>query len=111
MKPYKKILLVVCREIMPHLVVGHVRFTAEDYVQQEFKDDSLNKYKTNSFRSLTDLLAIEAQHLENMKDKRIVKRFDTTKNIKKSLATALALITAMAEKEGYDLNDLMCRLT
>jgi hypothetical protein len=92
---------------MPHLVNGHMRFTDEDFAMQDFKDANKLKYKGHSFKYLTELLAFEAQQLDNMKDAHIVKKFDTTRNVKQSLASALALITVLAEREGYSLSELL----
>ena len=92
---------------MPHLVKGHMRFTDEDFLMQDFKDANKLKYKVHSFRYLTELLAFEAEKLDNMKDAHIVKKFDTSRNVKQSLASALALITVMSEREGYSLNELL----
>jgi hypothetical protein len=92
---------------MPHLVKGHMRFTDEDFAMQDFKDANKLKYKGHSFKYLTDLLAFEAEKLDHMKDAHIVKKFDTSRNVKQSLASVLALITVMAEREGYSINELL----
>ena len=92
---------------MPHLIKGHLRFTDEDYKEQEFKERLEKKYRDVSFLNLNELLKIETQQFEYMKDKHILRKFDTTGNIKKGLTNALALIVAMANKEGLELNDLL----
>ena len=89
---------------MPQLIQGHVRFTADDFQLQDFTTSATEHYKTHTSRQLNDLLQMEATHLANMKDPDIVQQFDTSQNVQKSLTRALALITAMAEREGYDLH-------
>jgi hypothetical protein len=91
---------------MPQLVQGHVRFTADDFKMQEFKDSALEHYKNYSFGNLRELLDDETKYLAIMKDPVVVQQFDTSQNVQNSLTRALALITALAEREGYDINAL-----
>jgi hypothetical protein len=88
---------------MPQLVQGHVRFTADDFRTQEFKDSVLEQYKNYSFGNLRQLLEDETIHLAYMKDRDVVQQFDTSQNVQKSLTKVRAIIAAMAEREGYDL--------
>lgn len=92
---------------MPHLITGHLRFTSEDFLMQEFKDFTDTNFDAYSFESLIKLLKLEIDYLSAMKEREVVERFDTSKNVQKTLSTALALINAMAEEEGYDLLALM----
>ena len=92
---------------MPHLITGHLRFTSEDFLMQEFKDFANTNFDAHSFESLIKLLKLEIDYLSAMKEREVVERFDTSKNVQKTLSTALALINAMAEEEGYDLLALM----
>jgi hypothetical protein len=42
-----------------------------------------------------------------MKDPVIVEQFNTTQNFKRLLANSLTVITALAEREGYTLTELL----
>ena len=92
---------------MPHLIKGHMRFTDEDYMTQEFQDQSQAKFGSYSFTYLNELLRFEATKLDNMKDSHIEDRFDTSKNIQKALTNSLLILTVLAKKEGYSLQDVM----
>lgn len=92
---------------MPYLVNGHMRFTEEDDIMNDFQNNIKKKYKANSYNGLVDLLNIENNILQTMKYEEILKIFNTEQNIKTSLKKSLEIITAIAEKEGYTLNDLM----
>ena len=93
--------------IMPYLVNGHMRFTEEDDIIIDFQKNIKEKYKVNSYNSLVNLLNIENNILETMKYEEILNLFNTEKNIKTSLKKSLEIIIAIAEKEGYTLNELM----
>ena len=92
---------------MPQLVQGHARFTAEDFALGDFQTKVTQTYKDNSYLELVEKLDEECSHLGLMRDEEILKVFNTETNIKRSLAAALALITALAQKEGYALNELL----
>ena len=92
---------------MPDLVQGHMRFTDNDFVQTDFHEKSVKLYKNKSSAKLAELLKIESQQLVLMKDREVNELFNTEKNIKHTLAEALTLISAISEREGYTLNDLM----
>jgi len=92
---------------MPYLVNGHMRFTEKDYTISDFQINTKDKYGKISYNELFNLLSIENNILEAMKYKEILKLFNTEKNIKTSLKKSLEIITAIAEKEGYTLNELM----
>ena len=83
---------------MPLLVKGHLRFTDEDYVLTEHKLDSETKYGSTPFLELLNLLEEERLFLSAMKEKKVVKRFN---------ARSLLLLTALAQKEGYELKELL----
>lgn len=87
---------------MPHLVKGHLRFTDEDYAL-----NCETKYSSTPFLELLNLLEEERLFLSAMKEKKVLKRFNTQPNIKKSLARSLLLLTALAQKEGYELKELL----
>jgi len=92
---------------MPLLVKGHLRFTDEDYVLTEHKLDCETKYGSTPFTELLNLLEEERLFLSVMKEKKVLKHFNTQPNIKKSLARSLLLLTALAQKEGYELKELL----
>jgi len=92
---------------MPLLVKGHLRFTDEDYALTEHKLDCETKYGSTPFTELLNLLEEERLFLSAMKEKKVLKRFNTQPNIKKSLARSLLLLTALAQKEGYELKELL----
>ena len=92
---------------MPHLVNGHMRFTDEDYLEKEFQEKAQSMFGSYSFTYLNELLRFEATKLDNMKDCHIEDRFDTSKNIQKALTNSLLILTVLAKKEGYSLQDVM----
>jgi hypothetical protein len=91
---------------MPQLVQGHLRFTANDYTLSDFEENVLEKYKTTPFARLVAQLKAESEQLALMRDPDVLALFNTAPNIKHSLGQSLALIAALAEKEGYSLTDL-----
>jgi len=92
---------------MPHLVNGHMRFNEEDTLLSDFQYRTTETYSSYSYNELVEMLSIEKKQLETMKYKEILKFFNTTTNIKMSLIKSIAIITAIAEKEGYHLNELI----
>ena len=92
---------------MPHLVNGHLRYTDEDYALAEHQDEAKAKYGNTPFSELLVLLEQERCFLAAMKEKKVLRRFNTEPNIKKSLARSLLLLTALAQKEGYTLTTLL----
>jgi hypothetical protein len=92
---------------MPQLVQGHVRFTEDDFLQTDYLETTTKRYQDTSFLKLAELLKSESEQLLLLKDREINELFNTEKNIKRGLAEALSLISAMAEREGYTLTELM----
>ena len=92
---------------MPHLINGHIRFIEEDSMMNDFQKHVSEKYDSFSYNELVELLGIEKRQLETMNYEEIIKLFDTKQNIKTSLINALSIITAIAKKEGYALNELL----
>jgi hypothetical protein len=92
---------------MPQLVQGHMRFTDDDFLYGDFHEKTMKLYKNESPSKLTELLKIESQQLVLMKDREVNELFNTEKNIKHALSHSLTLISAIAEREGYTLTDLM----
>ena len=92
---------------MPQLVKGLLRFTDEDYLMSDFKEKVDERYGQTSYKQLLADLEQERIFLACMKEEQVLSRFNTQMNTKKSLATSLALLTALAHKEGYKLTDLL----
>ena len=93
---------------MPHLVKGHMRFTDEDYLVQDFQAKATKKYGYKVFQEFTEALQYEAIHLDNTQRYiAVAGRFVTQEETKRSLSEALLILTALASKEGYSLTDLM----
>ena len=92
---------------MPYLVNGHIRFTEEDSTMSNYQENTNQEYDSYSYNELVQMLDIEKRQLETMKYKEILNLFNTKQNIKTSLINSLSIITAIAKKEGYILNDLM----
>jgi hypothetical protein len=92
---------------MPHLVHGYMRFLEEDFLLHDYQANVLEKHETKSYPQLADLLKTESSQLALMKEPEITERFNTEQNIKLFLMQSLDLITALAQKEGYKLTDLM----
>lgn len=92
---------------MPQLVQGHVRFTDEDFLLEDYQAKVCEKYKKESYDNLVDILYINNNKLVLMKDEQVVELFDTSQNIKRILAQNLAVITALAQREGLVLTDLI----
>lgn len=92
---------------MPHLVQGHLRFTEADFLMNDYEETVLNKYKKQTTEKLTVMLKSDSEQFSLMKDIEVKEIFDTQKNIKKILAEALAIISVLAQREGYGLADLI----
>ena len=92
---------------MPQLIKGYLKFTAEDYFMSDFKESVKERYGQTTYKQLIADLEQERIFLACMKEEQVLARFNTEMNTKKSLATSLALLTALAQKEGYDLTDLL----
>jgi hypothetical protein len=96
---------------MPQLVQGHLRFTADDFTLTDLQDTVSDQYKTVSFAKLVARLKAESEQLALMRDPDVLALFNTAPNIKHSLRQSLALITALALKEGYTLTELLASQT
>ena len=94
---------------MPQLVQGHIRFTDDDFLQTDFHEKTMKLYQDKSSSQLAELLKGESDQLILMKDRDVSELFNTEKNIKRALTNALTLISAIAEREGYTLTELMRR--
>jgi len=92
---------------MPQLVKGHLRFTEQDYLMSDFNERVKERYGQTTYKQLLEDLEQERIFLSCMKDEQVLARFNTQANFKKTLATSLAIITALAQKEGYELMDLL----
>jgi hypothetical protein len=92
---------------MPQLVHGHARFTADDFLLTDYQEKVLTNYKKHSSAVLLDRLQWDSEQLVIMKDPVLVDQFDTTQNFKHLLVDSLAVIAALADREGYTLTDLL----
>ncbi len=92
---------------MPHLVHGHVRFTPSDFLLSDYQSKIKEENVKTSYMGLIKNLQITSHQLALMRDGEIIERFNTEQNIKNLLRQSLDLITAIAEKEGYQLTDLI----
>ena len=92
---------------MPHLVHGHLRFIPSDFLLSEYQTKIKEENVCNSYTKLVENLQITGEQLALMRDGEIIERFNTESNIKNLLRQSLELITALAEKEGYHLTDLI----
>jgi hypothetical protein len=92
---------------MPQLIAGHLRYTDDDYLLHEFQEKVCKQSDSNDFNKLNEVLRDELSYLNNLKDEILTEKFDTTKNIKNSLSKSLLILMAIANKEGYSINDIM----
>ncbi len=92
---------------MPQLVRGHVRFTADDFLITDYQEKALTSYKKHSSAGLLDSLQWYSEQLILMKDPVLLKQFNTTQNTKRLLVDSLAVIAAIADREGYTLTELL----
>jgi hypothetical protein len=92
---------------MPHLIQGHLRFTEDDFLIEEYQLKTEEKTRSTTYANLVALLKNNSERLELMRDKEIIQHFNTEKNIKSLLAHSLGMIAGLAAKEGYTLTDLM----
>jgi hypothetical protein len=92
---------------MPQLIQGHLRFTEDDFLIEEYQTKIFKKTHSITYANLAAMLKNNSEQLALMRDKEIIERFNTEKNIKNLLAQSLGVIAALAEKEGYILTDLM----
>ena len=92
---------------MPQLVQGHIRFTEDDFLQTDYHEKTRKLYQNKSSANLAEMLKHESEQLIFDEICRTKKVFNNEKNIKRGLAHSLSLISAMAEREGYTLTELM----
>ena len=92
---------------MPNLVQGHLRFSESDFLMNDYEANVLKKYTKQTTERLTAMLKSDSEQFALMKDIEVTDLFDTQKNIKKILAEALAMISVLAQREGYGLVELM----
>jgi hypothetical protein len=92
---------------MPQLVQGHARFTAADFLLEDYQAKVVEKYKKEGYDNLVNILNTSSQQMALMKDEQVVELFDTSQNIKRLLTETLAVITTLAEREGFSLADLI----
>lgn len=92
---------------MPQLVHGHLRFNNDDFLMNDYQETVLKKFKNQTLEKLVTSLKTNNEQLALMKDPEVVTLFNTEQNIKKILTDSLLILTAMAEREGYALTELM----
>jgi len=92
---------------MPHLLHGHLRFTEADFLMNDYKETAIERYKNQTSEKLAARLKENSEQLALMKDTEVVRLFNTEQNIKKILADSLFILSAISEREGYDLTELM----
>ena len=92
---------------MPNLVQGHLRFSESDFLMNDYEANVLKKYTKQTTERLTAMLKSDSEQFALMKNIEVTDLFDTQKNIKKILAEALAMISVLAQREGYGLVELM----
>jgi hypothetical protein len=92
---------------MPDLVQGHLRFTPSDFLLSDYQTKITEENVNTSYMGLVKNLQITSEQLALMRDGEIIEHFNTEQNIKNLLRRSLGLITAIAEKEGYLLTDLI----
>ena len=92
---------------MPQLVQGHARFTSADFLLEDYQAKVVEKYKKERYDNLVNILHTSSQQMALMKDEQVVELFDTSQNIKRLLTETLAVITTLAEREGFSLADLI----
>lgn len=92
---------------MPQLVQGHLRFIPADFLLSEYEEKIKEENINTSYMELVKNLQINSEQLALMRDGEIIERFNTAQNIKNLLKQSLGLIMAIAEKEGYQLTDLI----
>jgi hypothetical protein len=92
---------------MPNLVQGHVRFSDSDFLMNDYEATVLKKYTNKTTEKLTAMWNSDSEQFALMKDIEVTDLFDTQKNIKKILAEALAIVSVLAQREGYGLAELM----
>lgn len=92
---------------MPQLISGHMRFTDDDYIEQEFKEKVEANVSDTSFHEIVDCLKSELKELRTLSFIHTYNRMENKNDIKKSLSNALIFLSALATKEGYSLHDLM----
>jgi len=93
---------------MPHLVKGKMRFTDDDIKMSDFTQNVKNNYNNTEKNTLYEMLNQQLVYQELLSDdKEINDKFDTTQNIKISLANSLSMLSAISDKEGYTLDELI----
>ena len=98
---------LLCLPKMPQLVQGHVRFTEDDFVMTDFQEKAEQTHATLSYEDLLEKLGDERTFLQQMRDGEILELFNTEPNIKRSLSEILSIISVLAQKRGFNLNDLL----
>jgi hypothetical protein len=92
---------------MPQLVQGHARFTAADFLLEEYQAKVVEKYQKETYDNLVKILHTSSQQMALMKDAQVVELFDTSQNIKRLLTESLAVMTTLAQREGFALAELI----
>jgi hypothetical protein len=93
---------------MPYLVKGKMRFTDDDIKMSDFTQNVKNNYKNTEKSTLYEMLNQQLVYQELLSDdKEINDKFDTRQNIKISLANSLSMLSAISDKEGYTLDELI----
>lgn len=97
----------VCSLRMPQLIRGHLRYTADDYLLQDF--EAAARFNARLLRSdyLVQKLADETRRLAMMhqEPREYATLYSTI--YKDVLKEALLLVTALAQREGHTLTDLL----
>jgi hypothetical protein len=92
---------------MPYLVRGHLRYTEDDYLLEDFEETARMKVSLMRSDYLVEKLADEARRLAIMHQN--PQEYTTLYSTiyKDTLKEALALLSALAQREGHSLTELM----
>ena len=96
---------------MPQLIKGHVRYTDEDYLLQDFEDTVRVNTHSQTQTTLIKQLADEVQRLSIMSRDNIsnyASLYDTI--YKDTLKQALVNIVALTQHEGHSLITLLSQV-
>jgi hypothetical protein len=105
---------------MPHLVYGHLRYTAADYLYSDYKlkiqemtkniSKKETKSKIKSVKTLVSSIKYRLDDVQGMSyyikdDEEVTERINT--QMKKELIETLDSLLILANKLGYSLEDLI----
>lgn len=92
---------------MPQLIQGRMKFTDEDYIMMDFEEKANTMFSKKSVEQLINRINHQTKMMKDITNRKV--EYDETYHIilQDYLTNTLLFISSIANKQGYNLNELM----